>query len=216
MATNAPPSIDPASEDTLQGAFDSILKKNLQGIDDMLPARVISYDRPSNRAQVQPMIAMMTTAGAQVQRAGVAAVPVLQVGGGGMVLSFNLKPGDLGWIKANDRDISMFMQSMAGGPPNTRRMHSFEDGLFIPHAMKDLIVPAGQEEAVSLQTMDGEFRVSIGADYVELASPGGKLTLGAAGMAWVGGPFTINGIPFGSHKHTGVTVGAGSTGGPTP
>lgn len=214
MATNAPPSIDPSNEDSLQGAFDAILKKFLQGTDDMLPAQVISYDRPSNRAQVQPMIAMMTTAGAQVQRAGVAAVPVLQVGGGGMLLSFNLKAGDLGWIKANDRDISMFMQSLAGGTPNTRRMHTFEDGLFIPHAMRDVIVPAGQETAANLQSLDGTYRVSIGTNYVELASPGGKLTLGPAGAAWVGGPFTINGIPFGTHRHTGVTVGAGTSLGP--
>lgn len=214
MATNAPPSIDPSNEDSLQGVFESVLKKALQKTDDMMPARVVSYDRTTNRAQVQPMVAMLTTAGAQVARAQIASVPVLLLGGGGHMLSFNLKPGDFGWIKANDRDISMFLQSWSGGPPNTYRMHSFEDSLFIPDAMRGFTVPAGQEEAANLQSLDGSCRVSLGADYVELAAAGGVARIDATGFHFTGGTFIINGINFGTHHHTGVTVGGGVTGGP--
>lgn len=212
---NAPPSVNPANEDSLQGVFDTVLRKFLQQTDDMLPAVVRTFDRDTNRAQVQPMIAMLTTNGEQVQRAQLASVPVLLLGGGGHMLSFNLKAGDFGWIKANDRDISLFMQSATGGPPNTRRMHSFEDALFIPDAMRNFTVPVGQEDAVNLQTLDGQYRVSIGDEYVQLSSPGGKLTLTPTGFNWTGGAFVINGVTFNTHVHGGIQPGPSNTLGPT-
>ncbi|WP_202973956.1 Gp138 family membrane-puncturing spike protein [Fimbriiglobus ruber] len=61
----------------------------------MLPAQVIAYDRTTNRAQVQPLIAVVTTANQVVQRAQ-SSVPVFQYGGGGFVLSFPVMTGDTG------------------------------------------------------------------------------------------------------------------------
>ena len=145
-----------------------ILRKHLQRVDDMLPARVVSFDRDANTATVQPMVALLTTAGAQVPRGQVAAVPVYRFGGGGMLISFNLKPGDFGWLKANDRDISMFVQSWSNGPPNTLRMHSFEDGMFFPDAMKDVEFDPEDEENAVFQTLDGKYRVSIWPDKVKV------------------------------------------------
>jgi len=48
-----------------------------------------------------------------------------------------------------------------------------------------------------------------------------ELTIDAANTTWVGnntitGSWTFNGIPFNTHKHTGVTPGGGTSGGPTP
>lgn len=242
---NAPPSVDPSNEDSLQGVFDTVLRKFLQQTDDMLPARVISYDRDTNRAQVQPMVAMLTTAGEQVARAQIASVPVLLLGGGGHMLSFNLKPGDFGWVKANDRDISMFLQSWSGGPPNTRRMHTFEDALFIPDAMRSYTINGEDDEAVVLQTLDGNIRISLndtrvkvtaGANDIEInetdisitaptinlngniAQGGGgsaaNVSITASASITITAPVvTINGRNFNTHQHTGVTVGAGNTGG---
>lgn len=211
---NAPPSVDPADDDSLLGMANTILRKFLQRIDDCLPARVVSYDRETNRATIAPMVAMLTTAGAQVARAQVAEVPVFRYGGGGMVLSFNLKPGDLGWMKACDRDISMFLQSWSGGPPNTVRMHTFEDAMFFPDAMRDVVVDGEDEEAVVLQTLDGTNRVVLAEDRLTLIAGATRMDITAAGVNYVGGPFIINGIPFDSHRHIGVDTGPGTSGGP--
>lgn len=170
MATNAKPSGDPANLDSMEGMFNTILRKFLQGQDDMLPARVVSYDRDTNRAEVLPMVAMLTTGGQQVQRAQVSSVPVLTLGGGGHVLAFNLKPGDFGWLKANDRDISMFLQTFSGGPPNTYRMHSFEDALFIPDPMRGVTIEGEDDENVVLQTLDGKFRIAVWDDRVKVTA----------------------------------------------
>lgn len=168
---NAPPSGDPADKDSVTGLLNTVLQKFVQSnLDDMLPARVISYDRNTNRASVQPIVSMMTTAGQQVARASVGSVPVLLLGGGGMMLGFNLKAGDFGWLKANDRDISMFLQSYNVGPPNTRRMHSFEDGLFIPDAVRGFTINGEDNENAVLQTLDGSIRIALWDDRVKITA----------------------------------------------
>ncbi|MHC5541898.1 Gp138 family membrane-puncturing spike protein, partial [Singulisphaera rosea] len=62
MTTYAPPSRNPADNDTLTGVLKLAFTKFLQKTDDMLPARVIAYNRATNRAQVQPLISVVTTA----------------------------------------------------------------------------------------------------------------------------------------------------------
>lgn len=171
-ADNAPPSVDPANDDSLLGMANTILRKHLQRVDDCLPARVVKFTRSTDGgpdvATLAPMVAMLTTSGAQVARAQVSDVPVFRFGGGGMVLSFNLKPGDFGWLKACDRDISMFLQSFNGGPPNTLRMHTFEDSMFFPDAMREVEIDPEDAENAVLQTLDGKYRVAIWPDRVKV------------------------------------------------
>lgn len=168
---NAQPSINPANNDSLTGAFRHILDKFLQNTDDMLPATVIAFDRAKGMAQVQPQIVVVSTTGQQLPRAQVASIPVLQIGGGGFMMNFNLKPGDLGWIKANDRDISLFTQSFAQAAPNTKRKHSFEDAIFIPHIMTGFTINAEDLEHAVFQSLDGSVRVSLWPDRVKITAP---------------------------------------------
>lgn len=228
----ASPSRDPADDDSLLGMARAVLDKFLQGVDDMLPARVISYDRATNRATVVPLVKVLTTDGRQVARAQIASVPVMQAGGGGFVMSFNLRAGDLGWIKANDRDISLVMQSYAANAPNTLRKHSFQDALFIPDVMHGIVTQGEDATNAVLQTLDGTVRVSVGSDRVKLSAGAMSVTIGPSGIDIVGpvrvrntiqvdglatlaGGATIGGIPFGTHKHAGVQTGSGTSGGPT-
>ncbi len=237
MTDFAPPSGDPADDESLAGTLRATFGKFLQQTDDMLPARVVAFDRVKNRATVAPLVAVLTTDNRTVNRAQVASIPVMQFGGGGVVLNFNLKPGDLGWIKASDRDISLFLQAYKESPPNTLRLHSFQDGVFIPDVMKGWTIAAEDDEQAVLQTLDGNARVSVGAARVRLRFGGHRVTLSEGGITLVAdggntvsilgggvtitGPTTINGgltvdgLVFGTHKHTGVQTGAGTSGGPT-
>lgn len=241
---HANPSRDPADDGSLLGMARAILDKFLQGVDDMLPARVVAYDRASNRATVVPLVKVLTTDNRQVQRAQVASVPVMQFGGDGVVLSLNLKPGDLGWVKANDRDISIVMQSYADNAPNTLRKHSFQDAVFIPDVMHGITTISEDATNAVLQTLDGLVRVAIWPDRVKLSAGALSVTIGPASIEVIGpvnfhdavhalqtlqvdgtstltgavgmpGGATIDGIPFGTHKHTGVQTGSGTSGGPT-
>ncbi len=166
------PSIDPSNIGNLAGTVKFILTKFLQGVNDMIPATVISYDRASNRARVQPLLAVVTTANTQLQRPQVASIPVLQLGGGGFVISFPIKTGDLGWIKANDGDISLFLKTLQTASPNTARLHSFEDAMFIPDTMmRQVVINSEDAENVVLQTLDGTVRVAIWPDRVKVTAP---------------------------------------------
>lgn len=223
-----PPSGNPANEDSLTGAFRAVLQKFLQSTDDMLPAVVIAYDRVKNRATVRPQIMVGTTAGEKLSRAQIASVPVLNIGGGGFVLSFPIKPGDLGWIKASDRDISLYLQ---GGPeteewPNTKRMHSFQDGLFIPDVLKSFTVEGEDADRVVLQTLDATTRIAIAPGLVKITTPGtvevDAPTVHMTGDLQVDGSITAqgevtgNGIALSTHTHGGVQAGGANTTAPNP
>lgn len=164
------PSRNPADDGTILGTLTQVLKKHAQSMDDMLPARVVAFDRLANMATVQILIQLVTTDRQRISRPQVAAVPVMQMGGGGFVLTFNLSPGDLGWIKANDRDISIFLQTYDETAPNTERIKSFSDAVFIPDAMMGFVIPSEDLSNATLQTMDGTQRVSVAPGYVKLSS----------------------------------------------
>lgn len=223
---NAPPSTNPSEEGTLAGLLKIAIGKSMQALDGMLPARVIAYDRATNRATVQPVISVVTTGGAKVSRAQVASVPVFQYAGGGFVMSFPLVPGDLGWIQANDRDISLFLQSLDEDAPNTARSRSFSDGVFFPDRMRQFTLDPEDADRVVIQSADGGARVAVGAADVVIAAGGSVATMNAAGVqieapltaitgnVTISGTLVVAGIPFATHKHTGVTAGMGQTGGP--
>lgn len=227
------PSKDPADDGTLGGAFRAVFKKMLQNVDGMLPARVIQYDRVSNMATVQPIVAVLTTDGAKVSRAQIARVPVLCLGAGGYLINFPVKAGDLGWIEASDRDISLAMQGLKEAQPNTVRLHSFEDGRFIPDIFNTYTIAGdvGADDMV-IQNLDGTVRIIVGPDriravhptLIEIEAPDVKLIgdLEVTGTSLLTGYVTatagaeIAGIDFETHTHSGVDPGAGNSGPPNP
>lgn len=227
------PSKDPADDGTLAGAFRSIFKKLMQGVDGMLPATVVSYDRVANVATVKPMVQLLTTEGKTLPRATVANVPVLALGGGGFVINFPVMAGDFGWIEASDRDISLYMQSQTDAQPNTTRIHSFSDGRFIPDKMRNYVMPedANAETDMIISSIDGMQAVimqpsgvlvragritahaRIGAD---ITSDSGDINISTGGNVNItGASVIINGIPFETHKHLDTQPGSGESGGPT-
>lgn len=223
------PSIDPANEGDLLGSLRHILGKELQTLDGMLPAKVISFNRAKNRVTVQPLIMLLTTSNTTVPRATLASIPVYQIGGGGFILNFNLKPGDLGWIKASDRDISLFLQSYSASAPNTIRKHNFSDSVFFPDVMKGYTIAGEDTDNAVLQTLDGSVRISIFPNKVKITAPTVEIdapithltgVLNVDGnitsLATVKGTIDVTSgtISGKTHTHGGVTIGSGTSGAP--
>jgi hypothetical protein len=172
---HANPSRDPANDDSLLGMVRQILDKFLQQVDDMLPARVVSYDRATNRASVIPMVKVLTTDGRQVTRAQIASVPVLMPGGNDALMSFDLRAGDLGWIKASDRDISLTLHSGVDSAPNTLRKHSFSDGLFIPDISRGVTIATEDAHNAVFQRRSSAVRVALWDALVKITAARGLL-----------------------------------------
>lgn len=200
------PNINPSDNDTLAGTLQFVFSQFMKSIDGMLPARVINFDRSNNLVQVELLIAMITTSGQQVQRAQIASLPVFQIGGGGFLLNFNLQPNDLGWVVANDRDISLFLQNFSQAAPNTNRVKNFADAVFFPHVMTGYSIASEDDENVVLQNLDGTLKVSLGTDIIN--GPRIKLT---APIVEITGDLKVDGEIIGAGGFT-MTGGGGNTG----
>ena len=203
--SGAKPQYDSANKGTLQGVIRQALTEFLKNTEDMLPATVIAYDRVNNVASVQPSIQMVTTDGTLIGRAAVASVPVLAIGGGGFLINFPLVGGSRGWIKANDRDISLYLQSSATTPPNTKRFHSFSDGLFIPDVVSGFAVNGEDTENMVIQNTAGTIRVALWADRVKVTTPNGTGQFGPDRILFTTPLFQINSanIQFITSPHVG-------------
>jgi len=198
-----PSSRSPSNDDSLIGAFRVAQRKGLERVDDMLPVRVIDYDRASNRARVEHQIQMVTTDGDLVDRSQVASVPALSLGGGGFTINFHLPEGSLGWIKANDRDISLFLQSYSKRPPNDRRIHDFSSGLFIPDVMTGYTIADEDSQACVLQSLDGSVRISLNNERIKFVVGGQDVLTMTDKDATFGVPIIdMNGVIHDNHNHT--------------
>lgn len=203
------PNTDSANDDSLAGAMDETLSAWLRSsVDDMLPAEVVSYDDATNRAVIKPLVMIGTTDGRKVSRPTYPNVPVYRMGGGGFFMRFRLKPGDTGWIKATDRDMSLIHQrGWREDWPNTLRLHSFEDAMFFPDKVKNW--PAMSDD-FCISSDDGSTLVSMSPGRIALTASGNTLTIGADGVRH-------NGVNIGAtHTHGGVESGGSNTNTPNP
>lgn len=205
----APSSRNPADNDTLAGLLRTMKVSVLKDLDDCLPAKALAFVRATARATIQPLIQMVTTAGERVSRAQVASIPVYQMGAGGFVISFPVKAGDTGYLKACDRDVSLFLQGGRETQPNTKRMHSFEDGLFLPSVLSGFTVAGEDQDNLVIQTLDGSVRIALWPDKIKIT---GRLEV--EGEIIATGNVTGSGINLVTHHHTGVQTGSSNTGGP--
>lgn len=229
------PNLDPSHTGQMSGRMKQALRNFLMSVDDMLPARVVAYNDQTNRADVQPLVMMGTTDGAKISRQPVRGIPTLRLGGGGFFMRFPLRAGDFGWIKANDRDISLILQSQGGQDwPNTERLHSFSDAVFIPDTVRDWSIDSGDSAAMVIQSMDGGTKISIAdgrvtiaadtiafeADNIDFGSTGMNIVAGSiavTGDMSVDGALLNNGVNVGSdHAHSGVESGGDNSGPPIP
>lgn len=172
MNDNNNPSQDPSDTRSLVGSIRFALKKFLQNVDDMLPAQVILYEPgPPQFVTAQPLIMKVGTSGNTTANAQYSRVPVLTIGGGGFVIYCPIVIGDIGWIKANDRDISLFIQNGGEAAPQTDNLHSFSDGIFIPNAIRQFVLNKLDVNNLVFQSVDGVSRISIGATKITIAAP---------------------------------------------
>lgn len=215
---SSPPNLDKANDGDFAGVMTDVLQNFLRGVDDMIPAKVVSYDDATNRAVIKPLVMLGTTDGQKISRAQLSNIPVFRFGGGGFFIRFPVKPGDFGWLKATDRDMSLIMQR--GGLedwPNTLRQHSFSDGMFFPDTLKSWVIDGANADALVIQSIDGSVCVSLHSGKVKIESADIEMVgnVQVTGNVAVTGTMTNNGVNIGStHVHSGVDSGPSNTGGP--
>ncbi len=195
MTTNVPPSRDPANDDTLTGYTKELRRFLFKNIDKALPAMVLSHDRVNNSVRVRPLITMVDSEGATVRREPIPNVPVLNLGGGGFFINFNLPPGQQGMIFGFDRDMSLFLQSQAESRPNTERMHSFSDSIFIPQQWFDYVIAGEDSAAMVIQNLDGSVKIALDDNQIRVVNGATRFELNNGSVtATAPSGFSFNGL----------------------
>lgn len=164
-------------------------------------------------------------------------VPIVWPRAGGFALTFPIAVGDEVLVVFGARCIDSWWQSGSVGAPAEARMHDLSDGFAI-------LAPTSQpKKFANVSSTNVQLRDTAGTTYVEI-TPGGKArVVGASAIdieaptinlngssdvnvtaptialngqvTQASGSFSIGGIVFGTHKHTGVQSGPSNTGGPT-
>jgi hypothetical protein len=161
----------PAAGNSFGGAMREILGLNALQHENLLPARVVSYDRVNNTAVIQPMLKLVDMNENTRSRNQISNIPVLSMGGGGFHINFPLKPGDLGWILASDRDISLFLKNLDEARPTTLRTHKFNDAWFIPDVFRKYTINGADTDAMVIQSTTGSTRIAISEGVINITAP---------------------------------------------
>ncbi len=168
-----PPSIDPAQRATIFGTVQFIVDKMvMQEMNKLMPCKVVAVNRTTNRVSVQILVSMVTTAGKNIVRAQIGSVPIYSPSAGGFVINFPVQPDDLGWIKATDADISLFLQNLKQSPPNTNILHKFDSAVFFPDNMNKGVTIAGEDaNNLVIQNYASTVRIAVWGDKVKITAP---------------------------------------------
>lgn len=203
-------------------------------LDDMLPARVVSYNELTNRAILKPLVQMGTADGRKISRPNEVNVPVFRFGGGGFFIRMPIKAGDFGWLKANDRDISLVLQRQGQEDwPNTVRTHDFNDSMFFPDTLKGWVIDSANIDSLVIQSMDGSVCIALASNQLKIKAPTavfnipnttwtgninivGNIVSTGGNASFGGGTLIHNGKNVGAtHTHGSVQPGSGTSGVPT-
>jgi len=132
--------IDPALLEDGVAAFDTYIRNTLTRTECCMPGIVLSFDRISHTALIQPLCDFVTNTGDSVQRKPIT-MHVWRFACGGKIIDFPMRKGDTGWIIASDYDS--FLQKINNSNidesknkgslnPNTAESHSYRHGFFMP------------------------------------------------------------------------------------
>lgn len=162
---------DPINNQDLEGLIRFGFKKMLEKVDGVLPAKVVKYDRANNRVQVQVLINSVGTSGEQVAGKNIASIPVFLFGGGGFFVSFPLNTGDLGWVVACDRDISIFLQKYSASGTAVDTLKDFGGSFFLPDIMTNYTISEEDASNAVIQNIDGSVKISLSNNSINIEAP---------------------------------------------
>ena len=166
-----------------------------------IPGIIQSWDKATQTVTVQPAIReKVANAGSENEMAIplLVDVPVIMPRAGGYSLVFAPQAGDECLVVFGDACIDGWWQSGGVQSQVESRRHDLSDGFAILGCWSQPRMPAIPDSGCRLQNDTGTAGVYINGGTVNIF-----------------GSVLINGSPYASHKHTGVEIGSGTTGGVT-
>lgn len=206
---NSLPSFNPANLESASGIISEVLADFARSFECCMPAVVVSYDRTTHLAVVQPAINIVMTTGENVTRAQIR-VSVWRFMCGGYLVDLPILAGDTGWIVAADRETSLFKGSKKASPPNTYETHKYSQGFFIPDRFGSLALAGEDAGNMVFQNAGGTEKISIGAGSMKITSA--ALTISCPVVNFTGAIIAQGDITAGGDKELMAhTHGTGTT-----
>ena len=196
-------SMDENLEGSLSGSFDLALNKMQQKLCIMLPCKVLKVDRNKNIVTVLPLITLLASNGQTPSRGAVEGIPIGNLSAGGFIINFPVKVGDYGYIKSNDRDISLFKKSFTLSKPNTTRKNDFADAVYVPDVIdyNKYQIASEDMDALVIQSYDNATKISMSSNKIIFQAE--TIEQRATNHIFLNGAMSHNGINIGdTHTHT--------------
>lgn len=147
MADNSVPfSLTESNSGDIAELANNFVKKWMQTkFSNRLPCIVTKVNSDFTRVSVIPLVKQLDTTMRSFSRGEKSGLPVQSFGTNSACIRFKITPGDLGWIEACDRDISLVKQAIESEqqeleqPPVTTRMFQWGDAIFRPDMMRPVL-----------------------------------------------------------------------------
>lgn len=165
------PGYNPAQSGSLEGLLQYVSDQINMDLACCMPGIVVEYDRKTNMAVIQPAISAVASSGQKITRDKLYNISVLTLSGGGFFVSFPLKTGDIGWLLVNDRDISLFKQTLQESAPNTYHKHKLVDSVFVPDKIKNFNITDEDLAALVISNLSGSSKIALSEAAINLTAP---------------------------------------------
>ena len=130
--------------------------------------KVVSFDAAAMKVNVQPLTRYPDEDTFQ-DKPQVLGVPVAMVYGGGYIIRPVYQEGDVGVVMYLDRDSDSTISGGEAADPNTERLHSGDDAVFVGGILSGKNKIDGHRDgALDLGTTDGGVYVSISKEDVKI------------------------------------------------
>lgn len=200
--------------------------ENMKSVYTSIPGHVLAFDPKTQRAQIQIGIQRVDIDGTAWVPAPIVDVPVA-FPGDDFILEYQIDPGCEGIVMFSQRCIDGWKQTGGAADNPTARFHNQQDAMFVP-GIRSLpnVIQGFSNNGIKLRNKDGSqyawlkndgslafgngnaaINITANGD-ISFTNPSGNVQLTADGK------FIINGIEFGTHRHTGVESGGSTSGGP--
>lgn len=182
------------NEDLLSELVRDILAASKRCIEVSIPC-IVTKVTSRTKVSVRPLIKIVAKDGKAYDRDIIEGVPMFTAGAGDKFVSFPVAVGNLGWLDASDRDISLFIQSYEISEPPTSRMHSFSDARFIPDIMTNITVATEDSAAIVIQNRGGTVKIALDDSEIRIKNNAVSLVVDGSSVTGIApGGFDLNGF----------------------
>lgn len=178
-------------ENLLPELVRSIIKTTNRALEVSIPC-IVTKVISRTKVNVRPLIKIVEQNGTSLERSIIEGLPVFTAGAGDKFISFPVKVGDIGWLDACDRDISLFLQSYGNVEPPTSRMHSFSDARFVPDIMTNITMSEDDATAMVISTRDGTVKIALDDDEIRIINNDASVIMGVDSIDILTSSVTIN------------------------